>query len=130
VKFDKTTPCSECPFRKKALPGWLGGGGPEDFVGDTMNDALMPCHTDKNFIKARDTEHTAEEWTESLVSGNIQHCAGARIFFKNQCKVSVNPIYSEALRDGKVKPVEKNADVFSWRHEFIAHHSKKLKDIK
>ena len=126
MKFDKTTPCNECPFRKKSIPGWLGGGDPTDFVQDTMNDALMPCHTDKNFIKARDTDHTPEEFQEALLNGPIQHCAGARIFFKNQCKMSSNQIFMKAQAAGKVKPVEKNPDVFSWRHEFIAHHSKKL----
>lgn len=126
VKFDKVTPCGECPFRKKSIPGWLGGGGPEDFVRDTMNDALMPCHTDKNFIKARDAEHTPEEFQEALLDGSIQHCAGARIFFKNQCKMSQNPLYMEAQREGKIKPVERNPEVFTFRNEFIEHHSKLL----
>lgn len=129
MKFDKTTPCNECPFRKKSIPGWLGGGGPEDFVGDTMNDALMPCHTDKGFIKARDLPHTEEQFAKALQSDKVQHCAGARIFFKNQCKQSRNPLYIQAYNAGKIKPVEKSDEVFTWRHEFIAHHSK-LKGIK
>jgi hypothetical protein len=32
------TPCSDCPMRRDALPGWLGGS--------TVDEYVMLCHSD------------------------------------------------------------------------------------
>lgn len=61
-------PCSDCPFRRDALAGWLGGNTPEEFVQMAHTDAPYPCHT---------------------VIG--PHCAGLATYRANICKSPRDP---------------------------------------
>ncbi len=66
-----TSPCSDCPFSRKALKGWLGGSSPQEFAAIAHGDSPYDCHaTDKQ-------------------------CAGIAIFRTNVCKSPRDP---EALR--------------------------------
>jgi hypothetical protein len=55
-----TKPCSDCPFRRESLRGWLGGETPQAFRACAHSDAPILCHVD-------------QEW----------HCAGAAIYRAN-----------------------------------------------
>jgi len=44
VSRQPTAPCSDCPFRVDALPGWLGGSSPQDFVEIALSDVPYACH--------------------------------------------------------------------------------------
>lgn len=63
-----TQPCSDCPWSKTALPGWLGGVPLETWLKEAHGDAVVPCHT----------------------CGN-QQCAGIAIYRRNVCKSSRDP---------------------------------------
>lgn len=63
-----TKPCSDCPFARKALRGWLGGSSVQDWMREVRTDNIMPCHTIKN-----------------------QQCAGASIYRKHIAKSSRRP---------------------------------------
>ncbi len=39
-----TSPCSDCPFRRDSLPGWLGGNTPLDFVRMAHSETSYRCH--------------------------------------------------------------------------------------
>lgn len=67
-KVQHKTPCSDCPFRRDALPGWLGGNTAEDFVSFARGDEPYPCHTKIG-----------------------PQCAGLAIFRANICKSPRNP---------------------------------------
>ena len=56
-------PCSDCPWRRDALPGWLGG--------HTANNFLLAAH--------------GEDRIDCHVHGDVQ-CAGAAIYRANMCK--------------------------------------------
>lgn len=71
VKRQHTSPCSDCPFARKALPGWLGGFTIASWISDAHGDNVMLCHT------------------------RNKQCAGAAIFRANVCKL---PRSTEALR--------------------------------
>jgi hypothetical protein len=58
-----TQPCSDCPMARTALPGWLGGSNPDEYVQLAHSDHLVPCHVISN-----------------------QQCAGMAIYRKNVCK--------------------------------------------
>lgn len=118
MKFTQTKPCGACPFRKKSAPGWLGDSTPEDFIATTLDDSLMPCH--------KTVDYDDPEWRDKMIEmdSKVQHCAGARIFYKNQCKMTRNVLQLYLEKHGAVKPVEKSADVFLNRAEFLAHHTK------
>ncbi len=85
-------PCSDCPWRRNAMKGWLGSEQtPEDWVRTAMGEVSVECHT----------------------HGNCQ-CAGISIFRANVCK---SPRYKEIL---VLKPNRES--VFSTPKEFIDYH--------
>jgi hypothetical protein len=63
AKAQHTTPCSDCPWRRDALPGWLGGNTPEEWVQIAHSDGLVECHT--------------------LLGAQ---CAGIAVYRRNVCK--------------------------------------------
>lgn len=62
-----TGPCSDCPWSRKALNGWLGGATSDQWIRAAHSDALIECHTKTG-----------------------AQCAGAAIYRANVCK-SVRP---------------------------------------
>lgn len=105
------TPCKECPFRRVSIPGYLGASNPTEFIESTLHGVDMPCHLD--------IDYEQEDWeTEQLPLA--ARCAGSLIFLRNNCKlVHENPVLMDA-----VKQVDRNEDVFSFRQEFVAHHTR------
>ena len=102
-------PCSECPWRRKSLNGWLGGYPLDDFINNIQFDgAPLPCHKTSHFAK------------DPLDEDDLDFCAGALIFMKNSCKYPHHPEYGDVL-----EKIEKDTDnVFHWPQEFRDHHSK------
>lgn len=62
------TPCSDCPFRRDSLAGWLGGETPEFFMSLAQSEATYDCHTKIG-----------------------PQCAGLAVFRANICKTPRNP---------------------------------------
>lgn len=60
-------PCHDCPWRRTALPGWLGSRTAAEWIGVAHGDDPIYCHT---------------------VIG--PQCAGAAIYRANVCKLSRN----------------------------------------
>lgn len=63
TSVQRTSPCSDCPFRRDALPGWLGDSTPEEFLRMTHGESRIDCHTEVG-----------------------PQCAGAAIYRRNVCK--------------------------------------------
>jgi hypothetical protein len=62
-----TTPCSDCPFARTALPGWLGSMSVEEWIQAAHGESLIDCHVIVN-----------------------QQCAGAAIYRANVCKLTID----------------------------------------
>lgn len=45
AKGQHTAPCSDCPWSRDSLKGWLGGETPENWVAEAHGDHPVPCHT-------------------------------------------------------------------------------------
>ncbi len=58
-----TNACSDCPLRRDALPGWLGGSTPEEYAALCHSDEVVECHV-----------HAGSR------------CAGLAIYRRNTCK--------------------------------------------
>lgn len=67
-----TAVCSDCPWSRKSLPGWLGGEPADTWIKEAHSDSLVPCHVISN-----------------------QQCAGIAIYRANVCKT---PRYPGVLR--------------------------------
>ena len=72
MKYTKTEPCSECPFRKKSLQGWLGRNSPIQMATDALSEVHLPCHVM--------VDYEDEDWHEKIYEdgSKVEHCAGAR----------------------------------------------------
>lgn len=105
VKKQHEDPCGDCPWRRVALQGWLGGMTAEEWVASAHGDQAIECHTrhsDKMFIQ----------------------CAGASIYRSNMAKLP----RADAFRFLDVVPLTLPADrakVFASPVEFVAHHRRK-----
>jgi hypothetical protein len=62
-------PCSDCPWSRESLQGWLGGLEPEQWIMKAMGDSPIDCHTIKG-----------------------PQCAGSAIFRANICKSPRDPV--------------------------------------
>jgi hypothetical protein len=68
-KVQHTTPCIDCPFSRRAIPGWLAGKTPEEYCFIAHSDDVVECHT---------------------TSTGMQ-CAGLAIYRANVCKRALPP---------------------------------------
>jgi len=101
-------PCSQCPYRRQSLQGYLGESDPEEFMELTMSDYPMPCH--------QTVDYREPQWKKKWEAGQVgKLCAGALIFFANICKRS---------RDGSRPTIPADRElVFSRPDEFIDYHN-------
>jgi len=110
-----TTPCKECPFRRKSAPGWLGAEeNPEEFVKGALADYAdypLPCHAT--------IDYNDRGWLENQYL-RAPLCAGALIFCKNNMKLPRDPERSESVRAVK----QDHEQIFSTPDEFMRHHAR------
>jgi hypothetical protein len=69
AKSQHTEPCSDCPWARTALPGWLGGDSVDAWLFTAHHDHVVPCHTLKG-----------------------AQCAGIAIYRRNVCKEARPPM--------------------------------------
>ena len=87
-----TKPCSDCPWRRDSIAGWLGSEQTaEDWVQTAHGETSIECHV----------HHT-------------QQCAGSAIYRANVAK---SPRYKEILALPK-----DTKRVFATPMEFLEHH--------
>ncbi len=115
MKTNLKAPCSDCPFRKKSLPGWLGPWQPWDLLRSVDADVPFPCH--------QTIAEDHEERGQSL--DQMQSCAGAALFLANRYKLSRDPSTArhQALLRQQDDYVEQKARVMSTENEFMLWHS-------
>jgi hypothetical protein len=63
-KRQHTSPCSDCPWARKSLKGWIGNFSISEWLAAAHGESLIDCHTVSN-----------------------QQCAGSAIFRANVCKL-------------------------------------------
>ncbi len=101
VKKQHTRPCGDCPWRRDAVRGWLGGHKPMDWILSAIGDGIIHCHTKKGDPHPQ--------------------CAGAATFRTN---VSKRP------RDRSALLLPKDTKrVFGDPKEFIEYHSNHIGKI-
>ncbi len=45
MKSQHSTPCNDCPWRRKSMPGWLGSEQePEEWVQTALSESFVECH--------------------------------------------------------------------------------------
>lgn len=131
TRLSPTTPCRECPFRRKSLPGYVGGhSDPIEIVDLVNHDQKFPCHMDVNAIRDHLLDELGGSDDDPLTMSDDQafeqatrearHCVGALIFMNQSCKSSRNPLIA-ALQD----TVGTSPEVFETNAEYLTHHKSK-----
>ena len=98
-------PCVECPLRRDAQPGYLGGYTPEMYVQVLHSPALIACHNSPGF-------HTGEV-------GKQRQCTGVCAYRANSA-VPIAECYKAAVAG--VEAIGKDDRFFAQPGEFIAYH--------
>jgi hypothetical protein len=101
VSRQSKKPCTDCPWARASLKGWLGPLSAEQWLTVAHGDGLVECHTMKL------------GWAKPM------QCAGAAIYRRNVAKT---PRATEALR----LPADRER-VFASPSEFVAHHTRAAK---
>ena len=68
AKCQHTTPCSDCPWARASLPGWLGTMTPDEWIAHAHGEGTAECH--------------------ALLGAE---CAGLAIYRANVCKSPRDP---------------------------------------
>lgn len=101
------TPCAECPLRKDATPGYLGGYTPEMYIDVLRSPASIACHSSPGFQE-----------------GNIstqRHCTGVAAFRANVGHVCMVNGFPTTAHYSTVK-IGHDERFFESDESFIAHH--------
>jgi hypothetical protein len=98
TKKQHTSPCSDCPWRRDSVQGWLGDMTAQEWRDLAHGEGSADCHTTKQ------------------ASGEAWQCAGLAVYRANVCKSVRDP---DALR----LPADTKT-VFSFG-EFVKHHEGK-----
>lgn len=99
MKLPTGTPCVECPWRRAALPGWLGPYASDEWLALAHSDEPVACHL------------TVGRRAVALTS-----CSGAAIYRRNVAKAPRG-------LDAHQLPADRDT-VFANRAEFAAHHDR------
>jgi hypothetical protein len=113
--FDRKVMCDECPFRKAALPGWIGPHSIEDIEKVVHSEEPFICHESIEEMMVRGYE--GEEIEE-----HGQHCVGMLRYRNAMCKRSRDPETAQAQLDLKSVPDEPMIPATKFRE----HHEKPL----
>lgn len=103
-------PCRQCPFRKAAMPGWLGASAPEGFIECILHEEPLPCHASIDYRDPR--------WKEKWLAGKIgRTCAGSLALMRNMSKIPRDPAFPK-LPDGVDRSL-----IFASAQAFLGHHN-------
>lgn len=101
MKFAHKQPCKECPWRRVAPAGHLGGNSPEVYADLVWGNVVPPCHRTEGIRK------------------KPAMCAGALAVMANAC---ILPHGDPGLREARTA-VGKREDCFSHPGKFYEHHA-------
>lgn len=102
-------PCKQCPFRKTAMPGWLGAAPPEMFIANIHAEVPSPCHMTIDYRKP--------DWEAKWTAGKLgKLCTGTLVMAANMLKRARNQRMIPSV------PADRET-VFTTAQEFLAHHN-------
>lgn len=104
-------PCSDCPFRKNSLAGWLSDYTPQELHSIVVNEMPFPCHL---------THKENLSWEEAGKK-ETPLCAGALMYMR---KAGKSPRKTELAKFVKKIKLSDCDNILSVP-EFFAHHTMK-----
>jgi hypothetical protein len=105
-------PCSDCPWRRNAAPGWLGPHTAQEWIRLAHGEAPIACH--QTIPKGSDEMEPEKTWA---VPG-VRQCKGAAIYRTNVFKSPHNPTDAEHDSEADAEAVFSSVT----GDDFIAYH--------
>jgi hypothetical protein len=108
MQLPLSQPCKECPLRRDAMPGYLGGYTPEMYIEVLHSPASIACHSSPGFHKGD--------------IGRQRSCTGVAAFRANVdhiCQIGGVTTHAQNATDAIGKDTDK---FFATDQEFIDHH--------
>lgn len=109
-KRQHNAPCSDCPWARKSVPGWIGPNSINAWIRAAHGDGFIACHTRKLAPEVPVTR------ASRACSGQWQ-CAGGAIYRANVVK---------RPRDPDIMKLPENPVLVFTFHEFERHHGPAL----
>lgn len=103
MKLRHKDPCAECPWRKNAPAGYLGGHAAEYYADAVSANEIPPCHLQD---KGPDNPKSS-------------FCVGALSVAANSC---ISPHNTDGAVEAKTV-IGKRDDTFKWVRDFFKHHT-------
>lgn len=124
--FERKVMCDECPFRKKALRGWLGPHSIEDIEKVVHSEEPFICHKS---IAEMIHEGIPEGDPQLEVQG--QHCVGMLRYRTAVCKLSRDPEVYQVQQELKTVLDQSLIAPFKFRehHEKLPFEEKAVEGI-
>lgn len=110
--YQRKVMCDECPFRSKALPGWLGP--------HTIQDMEKIIHSEQPFICHKSIDEMIEDGQEEHIHDEGQHCVGILRYRNAVCKLGRDPEVFQVQKELKNVPDQPVIESMKFRE----HHEK------
>lgn len=104
----RRNPCRECPWRRRAIRGWLGPHTPEGLIDMAHGEGPIHCH----MSIPDDYRRVEDDVPDTSV---LLQCAGAARFRRHVHKTPRNPTAAVGPEDRET--------VFATNDEFLEHHA-------
>jgi hypothetical protein len=119
--YKRTKMCGECPFRAKAIRGWLGPWTPEQLEAIRRMDENFICH--REVTKLKRCGHSGG-MTDEEVNENGQHCVGMLRY--------MNGMFQRSRNDEKRAAQQRLKEVADQpvlaANTFVEYHTLRRKD--
>lgn len=112
MKFEMTTPCSECPFRTD-IRGYLRPGRSKEIISALLSGQTFSCHKTNEYLDG-----------EVIETHITQHCAGALIFLEKNERPNQMMRWMERIGMYDRDKLDMEAPVVASYREMEAIHTK------
>lgn len=111
------SPCVECPFRRDAAPGYLGGYTPEMYLDAVFSPASLACHNSHGF-------HTGDIEKQRLCTGLAAFRANTGWIASVTLETPLGPFTVPSAAHASTQYIGHDEEhYFATPEEFIAHHA-------
>jgi len=114
MRFDRTKPCNNCPFRVD-IPGYLSGAQAQHIIDDLVSDDFgwFACH------KSTDTNEEGER----VCVDTTQQCVGSLHLLMKSNAINVATRLAAAMGEIDLDTLTGSEEVAVTREAFIIHHA-------
>jgi hypothetical protein len=109
-KYNQKKMCSDCPFRKKSIKGWLGPWTAEELQNMIHGENTFICHQEINDM--------SETYSKEEIEEDGEHCVGFLRYRNQVCKRSRDQ--NQLARQDELKEIDDQEVLGAF--QLVDHH--------